>query len=124
MIHHSIDDHVQHTVCPSCGKDHNARFFSRFTEDKHYIVGNCASCGYEIEIRRDDLGSGLFMPDGNVSTVGDVFRKESVGHVREYFVQKDVAEHSHAFGSIQMRFLDPKAAKKTPAEDFKKTKQD
>lgn len=68
-------------ACHSCGEEHNAKFFSMFVDDMHYIVGDCSHCSYRIEFRADDLGGGLFMPDG--SPVNDFFKKEHTEHMKD-----------------------------------------
>ena len=107
MANTTLEEHL-HTHCPNCGKDHEAKFLSHFTEDKHYIVGNCENCGYRIEFRRDDLGSGLFLPDGSVSTIHEVFRSKHVEHVREALREQNVPPIVHSFAGMRVRLIDPK----------------
>jgi hypothetical protein len=119
MIHASLEEHLQ-THCPNCGKEHDAKFLSHFTEDKHYIVGDCANCGYRIEIARNDLGSGLFLPDGSVATISEVFKSKHVEHVKERLKEQNVATFLPSFSTMQLRLLPaPREQRKEPKKEEK-----
>ena len=99
MIHSNLEESLT-CHCPNCGNEHNAKVESKFQDKMHYMVGHCETCGYEIVLRDDELGGGLFMPDG--STVKDVFKKESTEHMKrdaEGKVEK-------SFATMKFRFLD------------------
>jgi hypothetical protein len=83
MVHNSLEEHLT-TVCPNCGKEHNAKLFSLFHRDMHYLIGSCGGCGYRLEVRRDDLGAGLFQPNGDVTTITKVFQKSQTDHMKEH----------------------------------------
>lgn len=100
---HSLEENL-HTHCPRCGEEHEAKFSSYFESRAHYIIGECVSCGYEIHIKRDDLGAGLFMPDGKVTTVGDSFPEKHTKHMRDSL--KGEAHTLRPFSTIRMRFID------------------
>ncbi len=89
-LHEVLEEHLSE-LCPCCGREHHARFFSLFLEDMHYIIGDCVHCGYQISIRRDDLGMGLFDPAGNVTTVTQDFSRESVEHMRSLLEERGEA---------------------------------
>jgi len=71
----------------------------------HYIIGDCTNCGYRIEFRQDELGAGLFMPDGGVATVKEVFRKEHVEHMRER-LNGSATPVVPTHANLRMRFID------------------
>ena len=107
MIHNSLEERL-HTHCPNCGKEHDAKFLSHFTDDMHYIVGDCTHCGYRIEIARHDLGGGLFLPDGSVSTINEVFQTKHTAHVKEALKEQNAPDVIHSFAGMQVRLIDPK----------------
>jgi hypothetical protein len=75
----------------------------------HYVVGDCDSCGYRIEIPRHDLGSGLFMSDGSVTTVHDTFRRKHTDHMKaevQAHSEMKVEPVTPALRRHKMRFLD------------------
>ena len=104
MIHSTLEESLECT-CPNCGKDHHAKFFSLFVSDMHYIIGDCEMCGYRIEFRKDELGSGLFLPNGDVTTVKDTFKKTSVEHAKAALEVKDDSTKG-TFAGMRLRFLD------------------
>lgn len=108
MVHSSLEESLAET-CPNCGKNHNAKFFSLFVGDMHYVVGDCDTCGYRIEIPKHDLGSGLFMSDGSVTTVDDMFRKQHTDHMKEEVQVRSDQKIEPVTSSLRrhkMRFLD------------------
>lgn len=105
-MHSSLEDHLEHS-CPSCGKEHHAKFFSLFVNQMHYIIGDCEQCGYHIEFRKDDLGAGLFLPDG--STVVDTFQRRSTDHMKAHLEERDGASTVlPSFSTIRMRIVPEK----------------
>lgn len=100
MIHSTLEEQLGCT-CPNCGKEHNAKFFSVFVSRMHYVAGDCERCGYRIEFRKDELGGGLFMPDGDVTTVSEVFKRESVEHMKEALGAREAPAPR-----MRLRFLD------------------
>jgi transcription elongation factor Elf1 len=105
MIHHTLEDDLT-DVCPNCGQQHNAQLSSIFSSGDHYAVGNCGNCGYRIEFDQSVLGSGLFLPNGDVSTVQKIFRKSQTEQIRTRLeetqhLRRDAPSHS------RMRILDP-----------------
>ena len=105
-MHLSLEEHLSST-CPNCGREHEAKFFSLFLGHRHYVIGDCAQCGYRIEIRRDDLGMGLFLPDGSVSTVKQAFQTKHTDHMKEALAES--APHvgpTHA--NVRMRMVEKK----------------
>ncbi len=85
----------------------------------HYVIGDCDSCGYRIEFRKDELGAGLFMPDGKVATVKEMFKKEHVDHMKERLASGEHASDPrekpvnwgeekvlNTFSTMRLRFLD------------------
>ncbi len=106
MMHTSLEESLA-TTCPVCGHDHHAKFFSLFVGDMHYIIGDCDSCGYRIEFRKDELGAGLFLPDGNVTTVQETFKKEQVSHMQERLAARGEATPvTPGHTALRQRFLD------------------
>lgn len=104
MVHHSLEESLPDT-CPRCGKQHDAKLFSLFLGEMHYIVGECDNCGYDIEFRCDELGGGLFMPDGE--SVTERFRKANVEHMKQRI--RDFAPRTSvqpSFSTIRMRFTE------------------
>jgi len=79
MIHETLEEQLS-TVCPACGKEHHAKLFSLFVEDRHYVIGDCSRCGYHIEFEESELGMGLFLPDGE--PVSERFRQAQTGHMK------------------------------------------
>ncbi len=75
----SLDETLSE-ICPHCGREHEARFFSLFLNGWHYVVGDCSHCNYRIEFRCDHLGGGLFLPDGSPAT--QLFEKNT-RHLKE-----------------------------------------
>ncbi len=101
MIHADLEESLQ-SVCPLCGQQHHAKFFSHFFDRRHYIVGDCQNCGYRIEFEDDLLGGGLFMPGGETTAVTKTFRKENVEHMKE----KVEGSTEKTFATMRFRFLD------------------
>ncbi len=115
MVHSSLEEHL-HTHCPNCGQEHDAQFLSHFTDHLHYVVGDCSSCGYRIEIAKHDLGGGLFAPDGSVTTINEVFKKQHTEHVRDQVMGKENSPTIiPSFSTVQMRTIELK-----PKKDEKK----
>lgn len=102
-MYNSLEETIG-TTCPKCGKEHEAKFFSLFVGELHYIIGDCTRCGYRIEFRRDDLGGGLFLPDGNPVT--NEFDKNTQ-HMKEG-LQKERKSSPvvQSFSGIKMRIVD------------------
>ncbi len=98
MIHETLEEHLSST-CPSCGKEHNAKFFSLFVGERHYIIGDCTHCGYHIEFEESELGMGLFLPDG--SPVNEQFKK-NLTHMQD----RGDAPVEKRFSSMKLRFAD------------------
>jgi|GEM_PF-4253965 len=103
-MHLSLDDHLEHT-CPNCGKDHEAKFSSVFMHHAHYVRGNCTHCNYEIMLRHDQLGMGLFLPDGSSTAVKETFRSKHLDHLREE-LKETVFDKTHT--NVQMKLHEEK----------------
>lgn len=103
-IHACLEESL-FTTCPNCSQRHNAKFFSLFLDQMHYIIGDCTSCGYRIEFRQDELGAGLFLPDGNVATIKEVFKKEHVEHMRER-LKGSATPIVPTHANLRLRFID------------------
>ena len=108
MMHTSLEESLA-TTCPACGHghDHHAKFFSLFVGDMHYIIGDCSSCGYRIEFRKDELGAGLFLPDGDVTTVREVFKRNHTEHMKER-LNGSATPVVSSFSNLRMRIVDKK----------------
>ncbi len=103
-MHTTLEESLAHT-CPNCGKEHHAKFFSLFVSQMHYIIGDCDQCGYRIEFRKDDLGAGLFLPDGNVVTITETFKQSHTEHMKG-LLNGSATPVEPSLSSMRMRFVE------------------
>ena len=63
--------------CPNCKKEHNAKFFSLFVDELHYLIGDCTGCGYRMEFPLHEFGGGIFV-NGKLDI--ESLRSRSINH--------------------------------------------
>ena len=105
MASNSLEESLE-SVCPNCGKEHDAEFSSSFDRHMHYVIGSCRHCGYEIAMRHDVFGAGIFGPDGRTVTVSTIFKSVHTEHMRTKLEESgQIRDVLQSFSQQRMRIM-------------------